>query len=317
MLHVYLDNEFDAVRMHGKFMQQVIAIGVVLCDEQFRLMDTFYALIRPAGFQRLSPHVRRITHLKDVDIRKSEIFPIVMDRLFEWLHFYDEDFNVKFYSFGPDDSRTLCANAAFYHHDSEHRFQEIIDLQTLLSSRVTWKGEVFQKTHSLESLKQIYRVNGEVNHNALSDARDLYYIHQAYRQDVRLDEKKIEELYETMRKKQIEGTMKRRQHQLQYCQAYVQGQIGKTMSFSCFGMEHWEEVKVQLLQLISDLHLPWVRSLRAREMPADLQACYMVNNSYLCCWLRFSYLEEKYSYRIPCNYHNIESIQHFLRQWFV
>lgn len=34
MIHVYIDNEFDAVRIEGKYMQQVIAIGAWLCDDR-------------------------------------------------------------------------------------------------------------------------------------------------------------------------------------------------------------------------------------------------------------------------------------------
>ena len=149
--------------------------------------------------------VRRMTHLKDTEIQKASKFPQVADRFISWLQHYAGEEAICLYSFGPDDARTLCANAAFYHHGSEQLFAGIVDLQTLLSSRVRWRGEVFHKTHSLESLKQIYRIRGEVNHNALSDAIDLYRIHEAYRMERALDEEAIGHLYRTMRQKQVEG----------------------------------------------------------------------------------------------------------------
>ena len=62
MHHVYIDNEFDAVRIEGRNMQQVIALGAVICDAQYEEIGRYYALIRPMGFQRLSYHVRRMTH---------------------------------------------------------------------------------------------------------------------------------------------------------------------------------------------------------------------------------------------------------------
>ena len=77
MIHVYIDNEFDAVRMQGRYLQQVIAIGACLCDDAFVHIDSFYSLVCPAGFRRLSPHVRRMTHLKDTEIQKASKFPQV------------------------------------------------------------------------------------------------------------------------------------------------------------------------------------------------------------------------------------------------
>lgn len=106
---------------------------------------------------------------------------------------------------GPDDGRTLCSNAALYHHSSEQLFKGIIDLQTLLSSRVKRHNEVFQKTHSLESLKLIYRIKGDVNHNALSDAYDLCRIHEAYRKETELDNDAIEQIYRGMETKTAGG----------------------------------------------------------------------------------------------------------------
>lgn len=119
MIHVYIDNEFDAVRIEGKYMQQVIAIGAWLCDDQYRRIDSFYSLIRPAGFYRLSPHVRRMTHLHDEEIRRASLFPSVADRFVQWLSHHAHGGQVALYSFGPDDGRTLCSNAALYHHSSE------------------------------------------------------------------------------------------------------------------------------------------------------------------------------------------------------
>ncbi len=195
MHHVYIDNEFDAVRIDGRNMQQVIALGAVICDARYQEVGRFYSLVRPMGFQRLSYHVRRMTHLHDHDIRRASAFPQVMDTFIALLREYDPLDQIKIYSFGPDDGRTLCANAGAYHHESEQLFARIIDLQSLMSSRVTYQGEVFHKAFSLEALKLVYHVRGEVNHNALSDAVDLYRVHEAYRQERELDEEQVSALY--------------------------------------------------------------------------------------------------------------------------
>ena len=49
MHHVYIDNEFDAVRIDGRNMQQVIALGAVICDARYQEVGRFYSLVRPMG----------------------------------------------------------------------------------------------------------------------------------------------------------------------------------------------------------------------------------------------------------------------------
>ena len=316
MIHVYIDNEFDAVRMQGRYLQQVIAIGACLCDDAFVHIDSFYSLVCPAGFRRLSPHVRRMTHLKDTEIQKASKFPQVADRFIAWLQHYAGEEAICLYSFGPDDARTLCANAAFYHHGSEQLFAGIVDLQTLLSSRVRWRGEVFHKTHSLESLKQIYRIRGEVNHNALSDAIDLYRIHEAYRMERALDEEAIGHLYRTMRQKQVEGMKKRRRHQLERLRVQLADLLDQRWQLSPGALlSRWEDFHKELLALAQQLHLPFVRSLRQCGRPLQVQACIRSGSDSLRCWLLLVYPQERRAYSIDLHYANAESLRSFIRQW--
>lgn len=316
MIHVYIDNEFDAVRMQGRYLQQVIAIGACLCDDAFVHIDSFYSLVCPAGFRRLSPHVRRMTHLKDTEIQKASKFPQVADRFISWLQHYAGEEAICLYSFGPDDARTLCANAAFYHHGSEQLFAGIVDLQTLLSSRVRWRGEVFHKTHSLESLKQIYRIRGEVNHNALSDAIDLYRIHEAYRMERALDEEAIGHLYRTMRQKQVEGMKKRRRHQLERLRVQLADLLDQRWQLSPGALlSRWEDFHKELIALAQQLHLPFVRSLRQCGRPLQVQACIRSGSDSLRCWLLLVYPQERRAYSIDMHYANAESLRSFIRQW--
>lgn len=315
MIHVYIDNEFDAVRMQGRYLQQVIAIGAWLCDDAYARVDSFYSLVRPAGFYRLTPHVRRMTHLKDAQIQRASLFPQVADRFIEWLQAHAGGEEIRLYSFGPDDARTLCANAAFYHHDSEQLFAGIIDLQTLLSSRVRWHGEVYQKTHSLESLKLIYRIRGEVNHNALSDALDLYRIHEAYRMERPLDEEAIERLYRTMRQKQVEGMKKRRRHQLERLRVQLADLLDQRWQLSPGALlSRWEDFHKELIALAQQLHLPFVRSLRQCGRPLQVQACIRSGSDSLRCWLLLVYPQERRAYSIDLHYANAESLRSFIRQ---
>lgn len=318
MVYVYLDNEFDAVRMDGRFRQQVIAIGAWLCDSEFRRAASFYSCVRPAGFRQLSYHVRRLTRLRDADIRQAPPFPQVIDRFLAWLLQYAPLPQVTIYSFGPDDSRTLCANAAFYHHPSEALFARIEDLQRLLSARVRWQRQIVSKTLSLETLKAIYRIQGEVEHNALNDALDLYHIHAAYRADTPLDEEAIRTLYETLCRKQQEGERKRRRQQVQRLIERFADCRSCILIPQSLEKGEWAKLCTCLFALAPKAGLTLSKRQRHQlRIPPQKAAGYLQQQSeQLYCWLCFAYAAERVCLRLTLRYHNANEAHTFLKQWF-
>lgn len=175
MVHIYIDTEFDAVKVKDKFCQMIISFGAVLKygDQE----ETFYSLACPQGFQRLTPIVRRMTHLHDADIRRAAPFPVVVQSFLDWLQPY-ADRDVAMYSFGPDDRRTLLQECERYDMDKD-LFAGILDLQKQLSANVIDQGNIVSSVLSLDDLKTAYAIEGAVEHNALTDAHDLMRIHQA------------------------------------------------------------------------------------------------------------------------------------------
>lgn len=175
MVHIYIDAEFDAVRINGRHCQMVVSLGAVLKREKHE--ETFYSLVCPKNFKRLTSVVRKMTHLKDRDIREAESFPVVLKNFMQWLQPYVQD-SCKVYSFGPDDRRTLLQECERHHADST-LFREIIDLQKQISATVIFQNALVSATLSLDDLKTAYDIEGAVEHNALTDAHDLMRIHQA------------------------------------------------------------------------------------------------------------------------------------------
>lgn len=180
MVHIYIDTEFDAVRIDDHFEQSVISIGAVLLNEQFTECARFYQLVKPRGFSHLTPVVRRMTKLKDKDILAAPSLKESMIRFRSWIEEFSSGSSFCMYVFGPDDQRTLLANCRSMHLDGE-LFSSMTDLQKLLSAQVYWQGALFSSALSLDDLKTIYEIEGEVEHNALTDALDLMRLHQAVR----------------------------------------------------------------------------------------------------------------------------------------
>lgn len=205
-MRIYLDTEFDAVKIEGKHKQKIISIGAVMTTDNFQFVSTFYDCVRPEGFEKLSSVVSRITNLSNEQILKAKPFSSVVSEFMTWLQKYTNN-NISMYCFGPDDIRTLVMNCEDLQIDATI-FQNLIDIQKELSSYVTYEQQLISSFLSLDDLKAAYRLAGEVEHNALSDAFDLQHLHQAYLQKQELDASAIKVIMLRRKKSAEEGRQK-------------------------------------------------------------------------------------------------------------
>lgn len=205
MYHVYIDAEFDAVRINRKFHQMVISLGAVMVDSNEAIIDDFYTLVKPYGFLQLTNIVKKITRIDDEMIRSADSLQLAEKHFKEWIFTYIQHMHdVKLYSFGPDDRRTIIQNCKELHLDQEDMFANIVDIQHELSRSVTYQGNIISTTLALDDLKAVYNIPGTVDHNALRDAQDLMYIHQAYLHKVIPDAAKVAFIVERKATKHLE-----------------------------------------------------------------------------------------------------------------
>ena len=206
MIRVYIDAEFDAVKYQKKFEQAVISIGAIACDEQ-RVIDDFYTLVCPKYFKRLSPVIKRITKLRNEDILSSDSLHVVSLRFQKWLESIGSIEDMKFYSCGPDDRRTLMRNCDIHEIDG-HIYDRIEDLQKVISATIKFQNQIVSPALSLDDMKAVYDVDGIVEHNALTDAIDLMHIHMKYLDQYPQNQKKIIEIVNRKEQKRIESRKK-------------------------------------------------------------------------------------------------------------
>lgn len=207
MIRVYIDSEFDAVRYQRKFEQAVISIGAVACDDQNKELGRFYTLVCPRYFRRLSPIVKKITKLNNEDILSACKLYKVVGQFNDWIDSFLEQDDVRFYSCGPDDRRTLIRNCEI-HKIENHYFDRIEDVQKVVSATVKFQNRVISPALSLDDMKAVYGVDGIVEHNALTDAFDLMYIHQRFIANEPQKEDKIIEIVNRKEQKLIESRKK-------------------------------------------------------------------------------------------------------------
>ena len=72
MVHIYIDAEFDAVKINGKYCQMVVSLGAVLKKDAQEA--TFYSLVCPKNFRRLPSVVSILTHLHESAYRNAMRF---------------------------------------------------------------------------------------------------------------------------------------------------------------------------------------------------------------------------------------------------
>lgn len=211
MYHIYIDAEFDAVKINRKFHQMVISLGAVMVNDEGTKIDEFYSLIKPYGFSRLSNIVKKITHMTNDMILAADKLDVVEKQFKKWIYAYTLDLqSICLYSFGPDDRRTIVQNCVSLKLDTEALFAKIIDLQRVISSIVTFQGKSISSTLSLDDLKSAFGLKGAVDHNALSDAKDLMQIHQAFLRGDALREENVAAIVNRKAAKQMEVQMKQR-----------------------------------------------------------------------------------------------------------
>ena len=178
-MEYYIDGEFDAVYGYKTHAQCLVSIGIVAYKNGKR-KGSYYSLIRPKRFRRLTHVVQKITHLKNEEIRQARGFAVVMEEADQFISAH-ADQECRIYSFGPDDARTLRKHADYEKVPLPDNFTSIIDLQRELSQKIVWEGKIISPTLSLDDLKFVYGMKGAVIHNALNDAVDLMRIHEASR----------------------------------------------------------------------------------------------------------------------------------------
>lgn len=211
MYHIYLDAEFDAVRIKGKFQQSVISIGAVIADPNMQIIDDFYMLVRPEKFKRLTSVVRRMTHLKHSDILNAAPFSEMLASFFSWIQQYCRLEDVVTYSFGPDDRRTLVQNCTLCDVDDRGLFANVKDVQKVISADILYRDVIISPTLSLDDVKYVYDLGDSVDHNALMDARDLMMVHNAFMKHQPQNKAHIEEIMERKQQKQQEARLRQQE----------------------------------------------------------------------------------------------------------
>lgn len=315
---VYVDGEFDAIRMNHKFQQAVVSIGAVLVDAQGSVQDRFYETIYPIGFQHLTRVVSRMTKLQDEQIRSSNRLQVVMQHVKDWCDSYDTSYtNMRFYSFGPDDKRTIQMHCQLENVEVYPPITKMVDLQRVLSASVMHQEHIVSTTLSLDDLKLVYGIKGEVEHNALNDAMDLMHVHQAFLQHKQQDEESIAAIVSRKAKKEFLAKEKQQHH---FCQILRKNfaNVGKESTI-CFYPEviellrNWGMRDAHFRMRFKKDHMEFNEKKYAyAQLHMHIHVFLDERYPYVIVSLCYEQMQEEYKYVLT--YRNASSIEGILRR---
>ena len=143
MINCFLDLEFNLSDDYVKsnIGMECISMGVVLIDDHFKELETFYSTIKPLKNIKLGRYYAKLTHLKQKDIYKSKNFNEVCKDLENILSKYDDTYQI--FTWGDEDKRMLIHDMKLNNYQGKLKssFYNIIDLQKLVSSSIIYNNK--------------------------------------------------------------------------------------------------------------------------------------------------------------------------------
>lgn len=178
--YAFVDFEFTCSDKIKEFQNknhigEVLSIGLVICNKDGEIVDKFYETIRPKYNYKLTPFCKELTKLTQKEIDNSRNLPNVLSSAMKLISKYD----IKFvYSFGTSDYLQTKRDVENYTgHALYKRSLKFVNMirncqKTTVNRLIEQMTEI-----SLNDCKALLNIEGEVEHNALSDAIDLSAIY--------------------------------------------------------------------------------------------------------------------------------------------
>ena len=147
----------------GKLLFEMIQIGAVKVDEQYRVVDSFSQLIQPQHYIRLHPRIARITHISQDDLADAPQFNEAMAAFAAWC---GQDYVLL--TWGCDDISVLSQNMTFFRCGTD--LPKVYDAQQLFGAETGNAKERKGLKAAMEMLSIDPDEENRPFHNAVNDA---------------------------------------------------------------------------------------------------------------------------------------------------
>ena len=171
MQYIVLDLEFNqAFHFPGKSSPpdprcpaEVIQIGAVKLDEDFKLVDSFSIYIKPKVYKRMHPFVSRLTGITAAMLKDAVFFPEAYLAFIKWIG----GARVTLCTWGGDDVKELYRNMAYHKVNHMLLTKRYINVQQIAGEQLQYSGCIGLKAAAERFGLEL----DETFHDAENDAR--------------------------------------------------------------------------------------------------------------------------------------------------
>jgi inhibitor of KinA sporulation pathway (predicted exonuclease) len=157
------DFEDESVEVNPKCRFEIIQIGAVKVDENFKITDKFDRLIKPQIYPRMHPYVQKITGWTNDSFKNEASFPQVYKAFREFI-----GGDKILCTWGSSDINALYKNLTYYNVVNPPIIIEYMDLQSIVTKKLRYSRG---GTIGLKNAVELLGIKEEQQfHNALCDA---------------------------------------------------------------------------------------------------------------------------------------------------
>ena len=175
----FADFEFTCGSPAHRLKSEMLSVGLVICDSEHNIIETFYCTARPNRFPKLTSQCKRLTHLTQAEINNSPDSEAVLERVTALMDKYSAS---ELCVWGNFDKPGLVSDRRQHiqfrkpHHNIDAVCSAITDIQDRMVREMGLPQAV-----SIEELASVfgYIPSNGTFHNALNDAEALFTIHKA------------------------------------------------------------------------------------------------------------------------------------------
>lgn len=143
---------------------EIIQIGAVKLDSDFRTVSTFHQYVKPVIFKTVSKFVTVLTGITTEQLQNEPLFPEVYESLLEFIH----DPESVFCCWGMSDVKELYRNINYYELDHSLLPKKYINIQPFASLHLGISAQKLLRLQTAVEALQIPITHGF--HNAYHDA---------------------------------------------------------------------------------------------------------------------------------------------------
>ena len=168
MVHIVIDLEMNPVSKTFKEIRrhttdEVIEIGAVKLDENYKQIDEFQCYVRPQ-YGEITKHITKLTNITQEMVADKPLFPEAFQNFMDWIGTWD----MTLYSWSNSDINQLKDECAFKmpNYDIARLERQWQDLQKAFDDRIGLHSSLALK-HAIGAMNRDFE---GMQHSALADA---------------------------------------------------------------------------------------------------------------------------------------------------